>query len=158
MRPSLSFSTTKVIRALNESVWRVIGDFGNEHVWYADMKRCTRDTSDVRVGTTRTCELTKPVMGVTEAVETLTEYDAGKVLAYRLHGAAGPFAAAQSRWTTTPLPDGSTSLTIEGRFEPKNAAVRWLLWPLARPMVARLARRTIVQLERHLAGSRAVAA
>lgn len=152
MPGSVQFSTTRLVHASNTKVWSIIGDFGNEHTWVKGMKHCARDTPDVRVGTTRTCELAKPLMGVTHAVETLTEFEPGHVLAYRLHGDAGPFAKAQSRWSTRSMPDGTTALTVEGRFEPKNWASRYLVWPIAKPMIVRLTQRTIGELETHVNG------
>lgn len=150
MNDDLRFTTTRVIHAPVDAVWSVIGDFGNEHEWVKDMKHCSRDTANVRVGTTRICELAKPVMGVTQAVETLTEFEHGYALAYKLHGAAGPFASAQSRWSTIPISDGATSLTIEGRFTPKNWAARFLAWPIAKPIIIRLTQRTMGELDAHV--------
>lgn len=149
MGEPLRFATTRILRASNADVWRVLGDFGNEHAWARDLERCERDTPDVRVGTTRTCELAKPLMGVKRAVETLTEYEPGHALAYRLHGSAGPFADAQSRWSTAPA-HGGTAVTIEGRFTPKSWASRYVVWPLARRFIVRVSQRTLRELEAHL--------
>ena len=150
MRDVLTFSVTRIMPASPDALWQVIGDFGNEHRWYDGLRHCVRDTPDVRVGTRRTCELAKPVMGVATAVETVTEFEPGRVLGYELQGAAGPFANARSRWSIRPEPDGRTALTIEGRFTPRSW-LAGLLWPLARPAVRRLTRRAMDQLEAHVA-------
>lgn len=148
----LSFQVEATLRAAPEDVWATIGDFGNEHRWTKTLKQCARDTPDVRVGTTRTCTLPKPLMGRTEAVETLTEYEPGQAFTYVLHGEAGPFAKAQSRWRIEPASPGSTRIVVEGRFEPKNWAARYLVWPVARPMIRRLTRSVLDELDAHVAG------
>lgn len=150
MPATLLVSETRRLAASPESVWRVLGHFGNEHRWTRAVVACTRDTPDVRVGTTRVCHLPKPVMGRTEARETLVEYAPGRALAYELHGSAGPFAKAGSRWSQEPAPDGGTRVTVEGRFVPKNAMARILAWPLARLYVRRLIQSTLAELDAHL--------
>jgi hypothetical protein len=109
----------------------------------------------VRVGTARTCTLPKPLMGRTKVREELTEYLPGHSLAYTLDGPAGPFASASSRWRTAVEPDGSTSLTVEGFFTPRNLLARLVVWPLAKPMIRRLTVGVIGELEDFvLAGAR----
>jgi len=147
----VSFAVERPLRAPVDRVWAVLGDFGTEHRWTTSVARCTRSTPDVRVGTQRTCRLPKPLMGRTEATETLVEYEPGHALAYVLEGAAGPFARAQSRWSVRPAGEG-TMLRVEGRFEPKGWAARHLVWPLARPMIVRLTRRVMAELDAHVAG------
>ena len=153
MGAPLRFSASRLIQAPGERVWRVLGDFGTEHRWTTSVARCERDTQDVRVGTVRTCRLPRPLMGRTEARETLVEYEPGRALAYELDGPAGPFARAGSRWSTAPAPGGGTLLTVEGRFEPKGWAARHLLWPLAKPMIRRLTRRVMAELDAHVQGT-----
>lgn len=150
MASTLRFSTTRALAAPPERVWRVLGDFGTEHRWTSSLAHCERDTPDVRVGTTRTCRLPRPLMGRTEARETLVEYESGRALAYELDGEAGPFAKAASRWSTAPGPGGTTLLTVEGLFEPKGWAARHLAWPLAKPMIVRLSRRVMGELDAHV--------
>lgn len=50
-------------------VWRLLGDFGNEHRWSSQLASCRRDTAEVGVGTRRACALAKPLMGRTETTE-----------------------------------------------------------------------------------------
>lgn len=140
------FHVEMPIRAAPEVVWGVLGDFGNEHLWTTSVKACTRDSAEVRVGTTRTCQLPRPLMGRTEARETLTEYDPGRALAYVLDGPAGPFARAESRWSISPQTLGKTIVRVEGTFVPKSWAAHRILWPLARPAIARLTRRVLREL------------
>jgi hypothetical protein len=40
-----------------------------------------------------------------------------------------------------------TLLTVEGRFTPRNWLSRFLVWPLAKPMLSRLTRNVIRELE-----------
>jgi hypothetical protein len=42
-------------------------------------------------------------------------------------------------------------VTVEGRFEPRNAAVPVLLWPLIKPMLKRITTGILLELERFLA-------
>jgi uncharacterized protein YndB with AHSA1/START domain len=136
-----------MIDSPNEAVWHVLGDFGSEHRWTRSVSRCTRDTKEVRVGTVRTCELPRSLMGRSHVRESLTEFEAGRALAYQLEGPAGPFAVASSRWSSKATSSHSTAVTVEGKFEPKNSAVRILLWPLVRPMLKRLTGRILRELE-----------
>lgn len=144
---TLEFSVTEQVRAPNHAVWALLGDFGNEHRWTRTLSRCERDTAEVRVGTVRTCTLPKPLMGRTHAREELTEFEPGVALAYVLDGPAGPFLTASSRWSTKPEADGTTLVTVEGRFTPRNWLSRFLLWPLAKPMIERLTRSVVRELE-----------
>ena len=146
LRP-LKFAVTHVVDAPNEVVWGVLGDFGTEHRWTRTVSDCTRDTVEVRVGTVRYCQLPRPLMGRTAARETVTEFEQGRALAYSLEGPAGPFAFASSRWSTTPSSNHATAVTVEGRFAPKNAAVRALVWPFAKPMLRRFTKRVLLELE-----------
>ena len=59
----LRLSTTRLVRAPSEAVWRVLGDFGTEHRWARSLARCERDTPDVRVGTTRVSTLAATIEG-----------------------------------------------------------------------------------------------
>lgn len=150
MKRPLTFAATRVIGASNDDVWSVLGDFGAEHRWTATLSHCSRDTVDVRVGTVRSCRLPRPLMGRTHVRETLTEFEPGRALSYALEGAAGPFAVASSRWSTRPTSTDATAVTVAGRFVPKHRAVRVLVWPFAKPMVRRLARRVLRELEAFL--------
>ena len=96
------------------------------------------------------CTLIKPLMGRTQVREELTEYQPGEALAYALDGPAGPFASAASRWATRRLDDCSTLVTVEGNFTPRNALARFIVWPLAKPMIRRLTGRVLAELEAFL--------
>ncbi len=146
----LRIAVTSVIAAPNDAVWTVLGDFGAEHRWTHTVSRCTRDTADVRVGTVRSCRLPRPLMGRTKVRETLTEFEPGHALAYSLKGAAGPFAFASSRWSTSSARDHSTTVTVEGVFEPKNAVVRYLVWPFVKPMLGHAMTRVLRELDAFL--------
>jgi Polyketide cyclase / dehydrase and lipid transport len=144
---TLAFSVTQPVRASNDAVWKLLGDFGNEHRWTRTLTRCERDTPDVRVGTTRMCTLPRPLMGRTQVREELTEFEPGVALAYVLDGPAGPFLTASSRWSTKPGDHGLTLVTVEGNFTPRNWLSRRLVWPLAKPMIERLTRSVVRELE-----------
>lgn len=143
MRP-LTFA----VSAPNDAVWNVIGDFGTEHRWTRTLSECQRDIRHVRGGTVRRCRLPRPLMGRTEVRETLVEFACGRALAYTLDG---PFALAQSRWSTTATSEATTAVTVAGQFQPKNALVRGLVWPVAKPMLRRLTRRVLGELQPFLA-------
>jgi uncharacterized protein YndB with AHSA1/START domain len=150
VKRSLKFAVTHVVDAPNDAVWEVLGDFGTEHRWTRTVNNCTRDTAEVRVGTVRVCQLPRPLMGRTTARETLTEFETGRALTYLLDGPAGPFAVASSRWSTSPVARRGTAITVEGSFSPKNRAVRVLAWPVAKPMLRRLTRGVLRELEAFL--------
>jgi hypothetical protein len=152
MPATLRFAVTQAVAAPPEVVWNVLGDFGTEHRWTRTLAHCQRDTEAVAVGTARTCTLRKPVMGRTQVREVLNEYEDGRALGYDLDGSAGPFRTASSRWSIAPGPDGSTSLTVEGRFTPRWFA--WLVWPMAKIAIKRLARAGIRELEAFVAPPR----
>ena len=90
-------------------------------------------------------------MGRSHVREALTEFNPGHSLSYQLEGSAGPFAVASSRWSSSQGRSGSTMVTVEGRFEPRNAAVPVLLWPLIKPMLKRITTGILLELERFLA-------
>jgi uncharacterized protein YndB with AHSA1/START domain len=152
MPKTLTFAVESTVSASNGAVWEVLGDFGTEHRWTKCLDRCTRDTDVVRVGTIRTCTLPTPLMGRTAVREQLTEYEPGTALAYRLKGPAGPFASASSRWSPTSRSDGGTIVTVEGFFTARSRAAEIVVWPLARPMLRRLTRRVIGELEAFVLG------
>ena len=146
MSSRLRFEVTRVLAVSNEDVWSVLGDFGTEHRWSKTLVHCERDTPDVRVGTARSCRLPRPLMGRTQVREVLTELQPGRALAYRLEGPAGPFSSAASRWSTSGRGTG-TVVTVEGYFEPKNWAVRAIVWPLVQPFLRLLTHRVLGELE-----------
>ena len=152
MPKTLTFAVETTIRAPSDAVWEVLGDFGTEHRWTKSLDHCVRDTDVVRVGTIRTCTLPKPLMGRTAVREELTEYEPGSALAYRLEGSAGPFASASSRWSTTPASGSGTIVTVEGFLTAGSRAAEILVWPLARPMLRRLTRRVVGELETFVLG------
>src|SRR5919198_602029 len=147
MATTLHFSVTERVRASNDAVWAVLGDFGTEHRWTRTRTHCERDTPDVRVGTARTCTLARPLMGRAKVREELTEFQPGVSLAYVLDGPAGPFLTASSRWSTKRADDETTLVTVDGRFTPRSWLSRLLVWPLAKPMLQRLTRRVVRELE-----------
>lgn len=143
---TIGFSVTERVQASNGTVWAVLGDFGHEHRWTRTVIHCERDTPDVQVGTARTCTLPKPLMGRILAREVVTEFEPGVALAYTLDGPAGPFLTASSRWSTRPASDETTVVTVEGIFTPRSWLARFLVWPLAKPMIERLARSVVREL------------
>jgi uncharacterized protein YndB with AHSA1/START domain len=146
----VTFSVTRVLQAPTNAVWHVLADFGTEHKWSESLVHCERDTIEVAVGTVRTCTLPRPLMGRTYVREQLTEYEPLSVLAYKLDGAAGPFAAAQSRWTTRSIPNGTTALVVEGKFVPRDWFSSFVVWPLAKPLLRRLTKQVMRELEEYV--------
>lgn len=156
MAGQLRFTVSRTVQAPVGAIWQVLGDFGTEHRWSKQLNHCARDTDTVGVGTVRTCTLPKALMGRTQVREALTEYVPGTALAYALDGGAGPFASAASRWSTRPAPGDSTVVTVDGFLTARNRLARFLLWPLAKPMLRRLTRRVIGELEVFVASSATV--
>jgi uncharacterized protein YndB with AHSA1/START domain len=147
MSTEIGFVVTETVHAPPDAVWAVLADFGTEHRWTRTLAHCERDTAVVGVGTVRTCTLPKPLMGRTVVREELTAFEPGRALAYTLDGPAGPFQTASSYWSTSQGVEDTTVLTVEGRFTPRNWLSRALVWPLARPMIRRLTRQVIRELE-----------
>ena len=152
----LEFSVSKTLRVSNAAVWDVLGDFGTEHRWTRTLKYCERDTTTVGVGTARTCVLPKPLMGRTSVRETLVEYAPLVTLTYELDGPAGPFLQARSRWSTYALSSETTALEVEGMFVPRNWMGRYAIWPAAKPMLRRLTRQVLNELEAYVIGAAVV--
>jgi uncharacterized protein YndB with AHSA1/START domain len=150
MAATLRFEVARTVHAANESIWRVVGDFGNEHHWTKTLSHCERDTGDVRVGTARRCTLPRPLMGRNWVREIVTEFVPGKAISYELEGPAGPFASAASRWSTSPISGDSARVTVEGRFTARNWLAETIVWPVAKPMLRRLTRSVIDELEAYL--------
>jgi hypothetical protein len=90
-------------------------------------------------------------MGRTQVREQLIEYSARAALAYELEGSAGPFANARSRWSTRERADGTTELVVEGRFVPRSWFSRHCVWLLAKPMLERLTRQVLCELDAYVA-------
>jgi hypothetical protein len=42
----VTFAVTCAVDAPNETVWKVIGDFGTEHRWTRTLTECERDTDE----------------------------------------------------------------------------------------------------------------
>ena len=147
---TLRFEVTRTIHATSKSIWRVVGDFGNEHRWTKTVSQCERDTPDVHVGTARRCTLPRSLMGRTWVREVVTEFEPGRAISYQLDGPAGPFASAGGRWSTSPISSDSARLTVEGRFTPRNWLARTFVWPIVRPMLCRLTKSVIDELEAFL--------
>jgi uncharacterized protein YndB with AHSA1/START domain len=150
MQTNVAFNVNRVLRASNADVWSVLGDFGTEHRWTKSLAHCERNTANVTVGTVRTCTLPRPLMGRTKVSEQLVEYTPLSALTYELDGAAGPFASARSRWSTQERADGTTKLSVEGIFVPQGWFSRHMVWPLAKPMITRLTKQVMSELENYL--------
>ncbi|HUY59580.1 MAG TPA: SRPBCC family protein [Solirubrobacteraceae bacterium] len=149
----VGFRVRRVLPASSEAVWRVLGDFGTEHRWTRSLRLCSRDTADVQVGTARKCELPRPLMGRISVREVLTEYDPGTSLAYVLDGAAGPFASAASRWSTSTVSAQATAVVVDGHLVPRNAVVRLFLWPFAKPYLRSITARVLDELGEYVRDS-----
>jgi hypothetical protein len=143
----MRFAVSHTIPASNQAVWQVLGDFGTEHRWTRSVVNCHRNTAQVGVGTVRSCALPRPLMGRTHAIERLVEFEQGEALAYQLDGPAGPFATVSSRWSTRAISPYATEVTVEGRFTPRHFVARAVVWPMAKPMLRRLTRDVLSELE-----------
>src|SRR5260370_36765671 len=130
MPKSLRVCRQRLIRAPIDRVWSVVGDFGHEDCWARNIRRSSRDTSEVGVGTIRTLTLARPLMGRDRVEEVIIAVEPGKLLAYRLRGGAGPFASAESHWRLR-AEDGGTLGAVEGRIAPRNALLGFLVGGVA---------------------------
>jgi ribosome-associated toxin RatA of RatAB toxin-antitoxin module len=136
MPKSLRVSRQRLVHAPSERVWSVVGDFGHEDHFARNIRHSSRDTSNVGVGTIRTLELAKPLMGRDRVEEVIIAIEPGRMLAYRLRGSAGPFVSAESHWRLREEGRG-TIVEVEGRFLPRNVLLGFLIGGAAKAMVRR---------------------
>lgn len=145
MPKSLRASRQRFVHAPIERVWSVVGDFGHEAQWARNIRQSTRNTSTVEVGTFRTLKLAKPLMGRDQVEEVIIAIEPGRMLAYRLHGNAGPFASAESHWRLRE--DGrGTIVEVEGRFVPRSAILGFLVGGAAKVAIKRTLDGTLREL------------
>lgn len=151
MPKPLYVSRQRLIHAPIERVWSVVADFGHEDQWAHNMRRGSRNTLNVGVGTIRTLELAKPLMGRDHVEEVIITFEPTQLLVYRLRGSAGPFASAESHWRFRQESRG-TIVEVEGRFVPRNAMLGFLVSGAARVAVRRALNDSLRELAAYVEG------
>jgi uncharacterized protein YndB with AHSA1/START domain len=151
----LRVSRQRLIVAPIERVWSIVADFGHENQWVHNIRRSSRDTPDVRVGTVRTLELEKALMGRDHVEEVIMALEPMQLLAYRLRGSAGPFTSAESHWRFREEGRG-TIVEVEGRFMPRNAVLGFLVRGAATVAVRRALDGSLRELAAQVEGAEGV--
>ena len=100
---------SRLVRAQPDVIWAVLADFGEASRWadgvdHSCLLRHGRD--DDPVGTARRIQVGRDTF-----VETITEFDADRALAYDIDGLPPPVAAS-NRWTLHPESSGATTVTL----------------------------------------------
>jgi hypothetical protein len=129
-----------------ELVWRVLGDFGTEQSWAPALARTSRNTKQVQVGTIRTCELTKPMLGMTTVREAVEDFGDGK-LSYSVVAPPWPFAHMRNTWYATRFNE-QCIVFINAKLQLRRGLGFMAL--ALRPMMQKLTRDTLAEFRRYM--------
>lgn len=114
-------SCSRVIRSRPETVWALLADFGAAAGWADGVDHCSllRHTADTPgVGTARRVQVGRDAF-----VETITDFQAGRVLAYDIAGLPPP-VSANNRWTLRPASTTSTVVTLTSTVRTSHGPLR----------------------------------
>ena len=101
-------SHSRLVRAQPDVIWAVLADFGSASSWADGVDHCCllRRGSGEPVGTARRIQVGRDTF-----VETITDFDADRTLAYDIDGLP-PSVTASNRWTLHPESSGATTVTL----------------------------------------------
>jgi carbon monoxide dehydrogenase subunit G len=104
---------SRTIAADPQSVWDVLADFGSISSW-ADIidHSCILNQGGEPIGTTRRVQI-----GRNALVETITEFDTTRTLAYDVDGLPKQVRRFNNRWSLRPVADGGTVVTVTTTVE-----------------------------------------
>ena len=114
-------SCSRVIRARPQEVWALLADFGAAAGWADGVDHCSllRQTADSPgVGTARRVQVGRDTF-----VETITDFQANRVLAYDIAGLP-PSVSANNRWTLYPDSATSTVVTLTSTVRASHGPLR----------------------------------
>jgi hypothetical protein len=113
-------STT--IAADPQSVWDVLADFGSISSWADNIDHsCILNQGSESIGTTRRVQI-----GRNALVETITEFDTTRALAYDVEGLPKHVRRFNNRWSLRPVANGGTIVTLTSTVEIGSGPMRKL--------------------------------
>ncbi|WP_425005066.1 SRPBCC family protein [Mycolicibacterium sp. S3B2] len=136
-------SCSRVIRARPEDVWAVLADFGAAAGWADGVDHCSllRHTADSpEVGTARRVQVGRDTF-----VETITDFQANRVLAYDIAGLPPP-VSANNRWTLRPDSTTTTAVTLTSSVRASRGPLRRLGEGVLARIMARRSRTLLASL------------
>jgi carbon monoxide dehydrogenase subunit G len=112
---------SRTIAADPQAVWDVLADFGSISSWAGNIDHsCVLVQGDEPFGTTRRVQI-----GRNALVETITEFDARRAIAYEVDGLPRRVRRFTNRWSLRPS-DGGTVVTLTSTVEIGSGALRKL--------------------------------
>jgi Polyketide cyclase / dehydrase and lipid transport len=113
---------SRTIVADPHAVWDVLADFGSISSWADNVDHsCILVQGSEPVGTTRRVQI-----GRNALVETITEFDPLRVIAYDVDGLPKRVRRFTNRWSLRPAGQGTTIVTLTSTVEIGSGAVREL--------------------------------
>jgi ribosome-associated toxin RatA of RatAB toxin-antitoxin module len=113
---------SRTIAADPQSVWDVLADLGSISSWAANIDHsCILNHRDEAIGTTRRVQI-----GRNALVETITEFDSTRALAYDVDGLPKPVRRFNNRWSLRPVANGGTVVTLTSTVEIGSGPIRKL--------------------------------
>jgi len=101
------------IAADPQSVWDVLADFGSISSWADNIDHsCILNQASEPIGTTRRVQI-----GRNALVETITEFDTTRALAYDVEGLPKRVRRFNNRWSLRPVANGGTIVTLTSTVE-----------------------------------------
>ena len=112
---------SRTIAADPRAVWDVLADFGSISAWARNIDHsCILNQGDEPLGTTRRVQI-----GRNALVETITEFDPARALAYEVDGLPARVRRFTNRWSLRPSGDGTT-VTLTSTVDIGSRAVHTL--------------------------------
>jgi carbon monoxide dehydrogenase subunit G len=112
---------SRTIAAEPQAVWDVLADFGSISSWAGNIDHsCVLVQGDEPLGTTRRVQF-----GRNALVETITEFDARRAIAYEVDGLPRRVRRFTNRWSLRPS-DAGTVVTLTSTVEIGSGALRKL--------------------------------
>jgi hypothetical protein len=104
---------SRTIAADAQSVWDVLADFGSISSWADNIDHsCILNHTSEPIGTTRRVQI-----GRNALVETITEFDTARALAYDVEGLPKRVRQFNNRWSLRPAVSGDTVVTLASKVE-----------------------------------------
>ena len=110
------------IAADPEAVWDVLADFGSISSWADNIDHsCILNQGSEPIGTTRRVQI-----GRNALVETITQFDTTRALAYDVEGLPKHVRRFNNRWSLRPVAYGGTIVTLTSTVEIGSGPIRAL--------------------------------
>jgi hypothetical protein len=113
---------SRTIAADPQSVWDVLADFGSISTWADNIDHsCILNQRSEPIGTTRRVQI-----GRNALVETITEFDITRALAYDVDGLPKRVHRFNNRWSLRPVANGGTVVMLTSTVEIGSGPIRKL--------------------------------